>query len=78
MNEIRLWEYRVETLGSAWKKQADEELEGILNEWGEEGWELVSMEFFPSENRVRAVGKRPLTSRNRRQRMTIEGSSFNE
>ncbi len=61
------WEYRVQTVGSFFNTK-DEVVDAILNEWGEEGWELVSA--FPPENsgKVTLVAKRPLSRSARRER----------
>ncbi len=61
MPEIIQWEYRVQTVGSAWKSLKAEQLEQMLNEWGEEGWEVVSAHVIESTNKVQIVAKRPLT-----------------
>lgn len=69
MSEKERWEYRVFTWGSAWKSNKDEDLEALLNEWGDEGWELVSAQHGPSSEKVKLIAKRPLTSaRHREQR----------
>ncbi len=69
MSEEKKWEYRVESLGSALRSPKDEEIEALLNEWGKDGWEVISV--HPQHNstyKVRVVAKRPLTVRTRRQR----------
>lgn len=51
-------QYRVETLGGSFSAARDEEIEDLLNEWSEEGWQLVSA--FPiGDNRVRLIAHRP-------------------
>ena len=40
--EIKKWEYQIYSLGSILKSPKDEELVELLDEWGEDGWELVS------------------------------------
>jgi hypothetical protein len=68
MSEISMWEYRAETMGSAWSGLKDEDLEAILNEWGSEGWEIISA-FWPSgSSNIKVIAKRRLTERGRRQR----------
>jgi hypothetical protein len=62
------WKFRVETLGSALRNLKDEELELILDSWGQEGWDVISVSNLTSSNKVRLVGKRPLTPGARRQR----------
>ena len=40
--EIKLWEYRVRTIGSVFGTK-DENIEATLNEWGAEGWEATQV-----------------------------------
>ncbi len=68
MNESTLWEYRVISLGTVWRGPSDETVEETLNELGMQGWEVVSVAYDYRSGRVRAVAKRPLTDRARRQR----------
>lgn len=68
MSEIVQWEYRVQTVGSFWKGVNAEELEHLLNEWGEEGWEVVSTHIIENSNKINVIAKRPLTAAARRQR----------
>lgn len=67
MAEQTRWEYRVRTVGGVFSTK-DEVVEAALNEWGEDGWELVSA--FPPENsgKVTLVAKRPLSRSVRRER----------
>ncbi len=65
---IPLWEYRVETVGSAWSGTKDAELDSLLNTWGEQGWEVINVIINNSNRRVTVVAKRPLTRSARRQR----------
>ncbi len=62
------WEYRVETLGTFWNGPKDEALENLLDEIGEEGWEVFSIENPTNSNKVRIVAKRPLDPSTRRRR----------
>ncbi|HSF80175.1 MAG TPA: hypothetical protein VLA49_03015 [Anaerolineales bacterium] len=62
------WEYRVETLGTFWSGVKDELLEALLDEMGEEGWEVFSIENPPNSNKLRIVSKRPLLQTTRRRR----------
>src|SRR4030043_1005440 len=55
MNEITKWEYRVENLGSVLKSPNDDEIEATLNDWGSEGWEMISVIQHSSTNKVRIV-----------------------
>jgi hypothetical protein len=67
MAEPAQWEYRVETVGSAFGAK-DEVIEATLNEWGEEGWEAVNLFSSSNSAKVTIVAKRPLTRSARRQR----------
>ena len=66
--EIKQWEYRVQTVGGFFKGVPAVELEQILNEWGEEGWEVVSTHIIENANKINVIAKRPLTATTRRQR----------
>jgi hypothetical protein len=68
MPEASVWEYRVQNFGTAWRGPKDEELEEILNAWGEEGWEVVGITSRQNSNKVTVVAKRPLTDSARRRR----------
>ena len=48
---ITKWEYQIYSLGSILKSPKDEELVELLNEWGENGWELVLAVRGESTNR---------------------------
>ncbi len=65
--EIKLWEYRVLTIGSMFGTK-DENIEATLNEWGEEGWEAINVYTPENSGKVTIVAKRPLTRTARRQR----------
>ncbi len=67
MDDQTLWEYRVQTIGSAFGTK-DEQIEATLNEWGEEGWEAVSVYTPSNSGKVTIVAKRPLSRSTRRQR----------
>ena len=60
-DEMKQWEYRVETVGSFLGGVKAQELEALLNEWGEEGWEVVSTHIKENENKINVIAKRPLT-----------------
>lgn len=62
------WEYRVLTLGSMWRSPMDEDLEDLLNEWGEEGWEVIGFQKHPNSNSIGLLAKRPLKLSTRRRR----------
>lgn len=65
--EIKQWEYRVQTIGSVWGTK-DELIQVALDEWGQEGWEVINV-FIPyGTGKVTIVAKRPLTGRARRAR----------
>ncbi len=66
--EIQLWEYRVQTVGSLWSGVKADVLEQLLNEWGEEGWEVVSTHILEGASKINVIAKRPLTERTRRRR----------
>ncbi len=67
MTEQVLWEYRVQTIGSAFGTK-DEKIAELLNEWGEDGWDVVSVYTPYGSGKVTLVAKRPLTERARRLR----------
>lgn len=66
--EIKQWEYRVQTVGGFFSGVKAEELEELLNEWGEDGWEVVSTHIIEAANKINVIAKRPLTDRVRRER----------
>jgi hypothetical protein len=68
MAENNQWEYLAITMGSFWRPGKDEEVAQLLNEIGEQGWEVVSV--YPMENtqKSRVIAKRMLTIRIRRKR----------
>jgi hypothetical protein len=67
MAEQTNWEYRVKTIGGVFGTK-DEHIEATLNEWGEEGWEAVSVYTPEGSGKVTIVAKRPLTEAVRRRR----------
>ena len=68
MAETAQWEYRVETLGSFWSAPKDEDLEAAMDEWGEEGWQVISLYKSSSGEKVTVVAMRQLTLATRRRR----------
>jgi len=66
--EIKQWEYRVQTVGGFFSGVKAEELEELLNEWGEDGWEVVSTHNIETANKINVIAKRLLTDRVRRER----------
>ncbi len=67
MTEYEKWEYRVETIGSAFGTK-DELLQDTLDEWGEEGWDVISVRPPTNSSKITIVAKRPLTRTERRLR----------
>lgn len=67
-NELSKWEYRVQTVGGFWSGVKAEELEQLLNDWGVEGWEVVSTHILESQNKINVIAKRLLTRETQRQR----------
>ena len=67
-DETQLWEYRVQTVGSLWSGVKADVLEQLLNEWGEEGWEVVSTHILENANKINVIAKRRLNDRTRRRR----------
>jgi len=68
MIESKKWEYQVLTMGGALSGPKDEDLEALLDEWGEEGWEVIFVTPIENSNKVRIVGKRLLANASHRQR----------
>jgi len=68
MDENKKWEYRVDTIGSAIRGLKDEDIEAVLNEWGEEGWEVISARPPTNSPKITIVAKRPMTAGTQRQR----------
>jgi hypothetical protein len=67
-DEIKQWEYRVQTFGRFWTGVKTEEIQEILNQWGEEGWEVISATAFENYNQVHVIAKRSLSRNTRRSR----------
>ncbi len=65
--EYTQWEYRVETIGSAFGTK-DEAIQDTRDEWGEEGWEAINVYTPSGSGKVTIVAKRPLTRTARRLR----------
>ena len=66
--ELKQWEYRVQTVGGFFTGIKADELEEMLNEWGEDGWEVVSTHIIENANKINVIAKRSLTDRVRRER----------
>jgi hypothetical protein len=58
--ELKKWDYRVQTCGSTWSSAKLENLEAALIKWGIEGWEVVNAFNVESSHKVTIVAKRPL------------------
>lgn len=65
--EIKQWEYRVQTIGSIFGTK-DELIQTTLDEWGMEGWEAINVFTPENSGKITIVAKRPLTERVRRAR----------
>ena len=59
MSEKHKWQYHVVTAGSALSGPKDEDLEGLLNELGTQGWEVIVIHHHEGSNKVRIVAKMP-------------------
>ena len=66
-DEIKQWEYRVQTIGSMFGSK-DEDIQEKLDEWGSEGWEAINVYRPYGSGKITMVAKRPLTERARRMR----------
>lgn len=66
--EIKQWEYRVQTVGGFFTGVKANVLEELLNEWGEDGWDVVSTHIIENANKINVIAKRPLTAAARRRR----------
>lgn len=66
--ELKQWEYRVQTVGGFFTGIKADELEEMLNEWGEDGWEVVLTHIIENANKINVIAKRSLTDRVRRER----------
>lgn len=66
-DEIKQWEYRVQTIGSIFGTK-DEQIEMLLDDWGEGGWEAINVYTPSGSGKVTIVAKRPLTEQVRRMR----------
>lgn len=65
--ELKQWEYRVQTIGSVFGTK-DENIETVLDEWGNEGWEAINVYTPYGSGKVTIVAKRPLSNAARRYR----------
>jgi hypothetical protein len=65
--EMKQWEYRVQTIGSMFGTK-DEHIQATLDEWGLEGWEAITVYTPYGSGKITIVAKRLLTERTRRLR----------
>lgn len=65
MDEKVYWEYRAENIGNGWRNPKPEEIQEALNEWGLDGWEVITISHTPG-GAVTVVAKRRLSEANRR------------
>jgi hypothetical protein len=74
MADYTKWEYRTQKVGSSWKGPNDIDIESMLNEWGEEGWEVFQIVSLESSLKLLVIARRPLTTAalRRRNEMDIE------
>ena len=56
-DEIKQWEYRVETIGSVFGTK-DEHIQETLDEWGSQGWEAVNVYTPYGSGKITIVAKR--------------------
>jgi hypothetical protein len=56
------------TVGSFFKGVKDSDLEALLNQLGEEGWEVVGFRTIENSNQSQIIAKRPLDRTARRWR----------
>lgn len=66
--EIKQWEYLVKTFGSFWKGVPDQAIQDELNDWGEDGWEVVAIRTIENSNQATVIAKRTLSRTARRAR----------
>jgi hypothetical protein len=66
-DEPKQWEYRILTVGGVFGTK-DEQVEAILNEMGEDGWEAVNLFCQTNSAKITIVTKRPLERSERRWR----------
>ena len=65
--EIKQWEYRVQTIGSFFGTK-DEDIQNTLDAWGMEGWEAINVFTPENSGKITIIAKRLLTERARRMR----------
>jgi hypothetical protein len=67
VDEVQKWEYCVQTIGNIFGTK-DENIEAMLNEWGDDGWEVTHVYTAEGSGKVTVVAKRPLKRETRRSR----------
>lgn len=72
MSTMKTWEYRVETIGSFFRNTSDDAVEEMLDEWGQEGWEVFAFHPIPGSNKATIIAKRAQVSSQRK----MEKSGF--
>ncbi len=65
-----IWEYRVETIGSYLRSTSDVDVEEMLAEWGQEGWEVIAFQPIYGSNKATIIAKREKVSAQRRKTKT--------
>ncbi len=68
MEDSAKWEYAVLSFGGLLSAEKDERIQGMLNDLGAEGWEVVSAIALDNSSKIKIIAKRPLSSITRRQR----------
>ena len=68
MADMQQWEYRVNIVGSTMSTMKNEALEALLNEWGDEGWQVIAVFLLEHSSKMRLGAKRPLGPTSRRRR----------
>jgi len=66
MSTQKIWEYRVETIGATFRSTSDEDTETLLDEWGQDGWEVIAFHPIYGSNKITIVAKREQVSSRRR------------
>lgn len=67
----KLWEYHVQTVGGFFTVFMTDKLEEMLNEWCEDGWEVVSTHIIENANKINVITKRLLTDCVHRERSRL-------
>lgn len=68
MSETTQWEYRIESFGTFFSNPKDDDMTAALNQWGEEGWEVIHIHSYPNGSKALVIAKRPLDRSTRRSR----------